>query len=471
MASTQDIITAVKNLDVFLKIPALKGASVRMNKSGKPYAFVGGFNMVFQLTHESKKWAFRVWHVPFGEYQNRFKSIADYLRSKNLPYFAEFIYDKDALLVNGELVDTIRMEWLEGVLLKEYLENHLSDPIKLNELADNFLEMCKDLEINQIAHGDLQEGNIIITPEGKIRLIDYDSVCIPDLQGAKELVTGYKGYQHPSRFKGGRTSLKADFFSELIIYITILALSERPELWDKYQLKDTPYLLFSENDFENFEQSDIYKDLSQLSRKIVRLLAVIKAYLAVLDYTDLKPFYLYLEPPKIITFEADSTAIIYGGEITISWNVENSLGVTLDNGIGDVPEKGNIQLKPKEAAELTLTALGFGSDVKESILLNVFPTPIIKSLVINTPEITSTTHIEIKSPEFPNINLGVDQVSNSIKLDNSIIIAIDENNFKSLDPKFDDKRIKGKGLKRLFSSVTKNRNLTEKLKNRSNEKN
>lgn len=208
----QDIVTAILNSDTFLKVPELKGAKPRLNKNGSPYAFTGGFNMVFQLQHQNKKWAFRVWHVPMGEHTDRYRKISKYLSEKKLPYFADFIYDEKGILVNGNLLDTIRMEWLEGKLLKEYLEENLGNKNKLTKLANDFLEMCKTLRENKISHGDLQEGNILIDRNGNIKLVDYDSICIPEIEGQKELVTGLKGYQHPSRFKAEKASLKADFF-------------------------------------------------------------------------------------------------------------------------------------------------------------------------------------------------------------------------------------------------------------------
>jgi serine/threonine protein kinase len=103
--------------------------------------------------------------------------------------------------------------------------------------------MCKTLRENKISHGDLQEGNILIDRNGNIKLVDYDSICIPEIEGQKELVTGLNGYQHPSRFKAGKASLKADYFSELVIYLSILALSENSNLWNKYQVKDTSILI------------------------------------------------------------------------------------------------------------------------------------------------------------------------------------------------------------------------------------
>jgi hypothetical protein len=54
----------------------------------------------------------------------------------------------------------------------------------------------------------------------------------------------------------------------LVIYLSILALSENSNLWNKYQVKDTQYLLFTETDFEDFANSEIYNDLQKLSNSI-----------------------------------------------------------------------------------------------------------------------------------------------------------------------------------------------------------
>lgn len=473
MANKQDILTSIKNLDLFLKVPALNGAKARINKNGNPFVYVGGFNMVFQLTHKSKKWAFRVWHVPMGENEERYLKISKYLTSKKLPYFAEFIYDEKGILINGELVDTIRMEWLDGMLFKEFIEKNLSNSTGLVSLADNFLIMCQDLRDNQISHGDLQEGNILITEKGDIKLVDYDSICIPEIEEQKELVTGLKGYQHPSRFKGGKASLKADYFSELIIYLSILGIAEKPELWDKYQVKDTQYLLFSEIDFEDLENSKIYKDLSGLSLKIDKLLAILIEYLKTTLYTELKPFSLYLAPTVITTFTSDKKVLIQGSEISLSWEVANALKVFLNNGVNEVEHSGTIILKPQDKFEYILTAIGFNETVVKKLEIKVFPTPIIKSIQIPIPLFEKTTNLAVNLPKFPNIELGINKFSNNLNVNfnNNADSSFEEIKFNKLDKNFSNLNEKKGGLKQVFQAVNNSRIISKIFNNQPNEKN
>jgi len=376
--SKQDIITAIKNSDTFLRVPELQGAKPRLNKNGNPFAFVGGFNMVFQLEHQNKKWAFRVWHVLMGEHTNRYRKISKYLSEKKLPYFADFIYEEKGILVNGKLLDTIRMEWLEGKLLKEYLEENLGNKNKLTKLANDFLEMFKTLRENKISHGDLQEGNILIDRNGNINLVDYDSICITEIEGQKELVTGLKGYQHPSRFKVGKASLKADYFSELVIYISILALSENSNLWNKYQVKDTQYLLFTETDFEDFVNSEIYKDLQKLSNSIKSLTRILNSYLSEINYLNLTSFEHYLKAPIIINFGTNEKKVLKGETIELSWNIENYDKISINNGVGNVTGKHSLSVSPTNTTTYKLIAENAFDKTENELTVTVLPLPKVK---------------------------------------------------------------------------------------------
>ena len=292
MPNKNDIINAVKNSKIFLKIPSLQGADVKRKLNDQPLFFTGGFNMVFKLTKNDETWALRVWHTGFKQQKDRFRAISNYLELQNLPYFADFIYDEKGLLVAGEFIDTIRMKWFDYDSLKDYIEKNLRDKRRLQNLANAFLIMCEDLHKHRISHGDLQHGNILVDNYGNIKLIDYDSVCVPNIAGENELVTGLRGYQHPSRLNSiNKASLKADYFSELIIYLSLCGFAENPELWHKFNVKDTEVLLFSEEDFKNFQYSDVYAELYSIkSCRIHDLLSVCIDYLSKSSYLDLEHF-------------------------------------------------------------------------------------------------------------------------------------------------------------------------------------
>ena len=94
--------------------------------------------------------------------------------------------------------------------------------------------MCIDLHKNNISHGDLQHGNILICEnrDGKptLKLVDYDSLYVPTMgKKFKDSITGLKDYQHPARQTAVHVSShKTDYFSELVIYLSLIAIAENP---------------------------------------------------------------------------------------------------------------------------------------------------------------------------------------------------------------------------------------------------
>lgn len=59
----------------------------------------------------------------------------------------------------------IKMEYLEG-----YQAIH-------DTRADELDTVAKLLKDNNISHGDINSGNIMVSPEGDIKLIDFDQAC------------------------------------------------------------------------------------------------------------------------------------------------------------------------------------------------------------------------------------------------------------------------------------------------------
>ncbi len=124
------------------------------------------------------------------------------------------------------------MRWIEGLKLNEYIYQHKSDKdILKKKLAGDFITMCKKLHEKSIAHGDLQHGNILVDSNGNIYLIDYDSMFVPSLEKERDIIKGKDDYQHPNRKANKYANCKLDYFSELIIYISILAISEKSLHW------------------------------------------------------------------------------------------------------------------------------------------------------------------------------------------------------------------------------------------------
>jgi len=317
LPSKENIIDAVKDASNIME-PKIKGFTPETVQQGLLKGnlkfYTGGFGIVLTMSKNDKKYAFKVWYVDVNQLEFRLKEIQTYLQQKNLPYFVDFSFNSEGLNIPASihedhsqgdcLMKTLVMQWIEGDSLKDHLDKLLSyspsiHTTEVKELAEQMKKMFADLHAAHISHGDLQHGNIMVTQEqGKnmVKLIDYDSLYVPTLKGCKQTTSGLGGYQHPDRISGkaGNTSTeKDDYFSEKVIYTSLLILSECPELWkdSKLNVDDNDYgLLFREEDYKNFSDSYVYQyAMSHCSLETNKLLNEIREDLSK-DVSTIRPF-------------------------------------------------------------------------------------------------------------------------------------------------------------------------------------
>ena len=347
MISIPDIKTSISNgliLDGFIK-----NGKFETDSRGRLKMFAGGFTVVFPTSVNGEKWGFRCWHNDLGNLRSHFEILSEELNKINCPYFCDFVYEDEGILVNALKYPTTRMRWVDGIDIKKFLCEHRKEKVRLKKLASKFLKMACELHQLGIAHGDLQHGNILVDKNDNLFLIDYDSMYLPSLKGQGDIIAGLKGYQHPKRADNINASEKLDYFSELIIYTSIVGVAERPEFVEKYNLKDSEQMLFTPDDFTDIEQSEIFKDLKELKGIFPRLLEVLKQYLSEDDINNLEPFDAlmakYYPDPKILYFEADrGNKVIVGTEGKIIWTVENTSELYLNDESIEVYQKSHQEL-------------------------------------------------------------------------------------------------------------------------------
>jgi len=216
----------------------------------------------------------RCWHAEVSDAKERTQLIAEALKDSGLPYFVGFDYYEDGIMTPQGLQPIVVMDWVEAVSLKKFLAEHLQDANIINELAENFKSMVEDLHQHHMSHGDLQHGNIMVKPDKKLVLVDYDSMYVPALKGKSDEIKGLPGYQHLARWDNEKVSEKADYFSELVIYLSLKALAKMPALWNDLKMEDTETMIFSGEDIKSKGSSGIFRRLktdSELAPLVDRL--------------------------------------------------------------------------------------------------------------------------------------------------------------------------------------------------------
>lgn len=286
----QDIINSA-SVPALIKDDFIKNGTFARTRNGDLQACVGGFSIVFPVEVQGNKWAFRCWHHTLDEAQARIKLLSSELSKIQLPYFIDFVYSDQGIVVNGRTYPTTRMKWINGRNIKDYICHYKNDAGRICRLAKEFYIMTQALHEQSIAHGDLQHENILVNQYGKIFLIDYDSMFVPALSyfNAVNTTNGKDGYQHPARINCKYASKKLDYFSEVVILISILAIAYNPKLVEKYDFEDSDCMLFQKSDFKDIVHSAIYKDLSSIQGDFNVLLKVLVYYLKKNNIEELDP--------------------------------------------------------------------------------------------------------------------------------------------------------------------------------------
>lgn len=203
----------------------------------------------------------------FADQQSRYQAIDRHLRAVSFPHKVGFEYQPKGIRIHGEWYPILKMEWVPGVLLNEYVESLVGREAALQKLADDWLALLRAMKAARIAHGDLQHGNVLIA-DGKLRLIDYDGMYVPALAGMGSHELGHPSYQHPRRGPDDYGP-EMDRFAALVIHVAILAVACEPSLWRRFNNGDN--LLFRRNDFLQPADSPVFDALLQLNdREVVR---------------------------------------------------------------------------------------------------------------------------------------------------------------------------------------------------------
>src|SRR5207244_4291206 len=129
--------------------------------------------------------------------------------------------------------------------------------------------LVRHLEAAQMAHGDLQHGNILVRG-GSIHLVDYDGMWVPALSGRHATEIGHRAYQHPERSEQDYGQ-EIDRFSALVIYLSLAALARDVTLWERFHTGDN--LIFVREDFLQVGRSAIWQQLRRIGSGEIEELA------------------------------------------------------------------------------------------------------------------------------------------------------------------------------------------------------
>jgi hypothetical protein len=142
----------------------------------------------------------------------------------------------------------LRMNWINGTTLTRWIDQNIDNSAGLANVARQFDLLIDSLAAAGIAHGDLQHGNLLVADDGSLRLVDYDGIYFPGLDGLPTDEVGHPNYQPPGR-SNTDYGPAMDRFSSWLISLSLKAVVADPTLWDKLNPDHDEYLLLNQVDY------------------------------------------------------------------------------------------------------------------------------------------------------------------------------------------------------------------------------
>jgi WD40 repeat protein len=266
---SQDYNEAVQNPRTSFADPELRDGTATAGPLGLPLPRSGNFADVYQFkSPRGQTWAVKCFtrHVP--GLQERYTRIATHLRAARLPFTVRFTFLEKGIRVRSDWYPVLKMQWVEGFTLNEFVRTHADRPDYLRALLGLWVRLSRRLREAKIAHADLQHGNILLVPAASanklsVKLIDYDGMWVPALAGTPSGEVGHPAYQHPARIRDRVYSSDVDRFPHLVIATALRATAVAGKrLWDRFDNGDS--LLFRESDFADPDRSQLFRALWDL---------------------------------------------------------------------------------------------------------------------------------------------------------------------------------------------------------------
>jgi len=269
---------AIQNLRSSVSDDELRGGEPVVNALGIPIPFSGNFADVYKVycPKTGNTWAVKCFTRETPGLRDRYRQISEHLRRARLPFTVGFEFVEPGIRIRREWYPFLKMQWVEGLALNDFVEKYVDNPKTLRQLLGLWVKLAARLRRAEMAHADLQHGNVLLVPMPRgqlaLKLIDYDGMYVPALSGRRTGELGHPCYQHPQRLREGVYSAEVDRFSHLAIYCAVRSLAAGGRsLWERFRPEEN--LLFREPDFASPADSEVFHTLCESREADVRALA------------------------------------------------------------------------------------------------------------------------------------------------------------------------------------------------------
>ena len=232
-----------------------------------PVFLAGNFAGVFKVvTKDGEHLAIKCFTREVPNLPRRYAAVAKFCRTAQCPYVVPLQFLSAEVFVTSRVAPhadyaVVTMPWIDGRSIGAVAEIlcQRGNAAALAGLTRAWSRLCLDLLQRGIAHGDLKHDNILVSQDGRLKLIDYDSMYLPELKGLPSTMLGGINFQHPKR-DVRHFDAAIDHFSMLVILLSLRALTFGPELFRRHHNGEN--LILTKDDFTRPEGSDLLKVLA-----------------------------------------------------------------------------------------------------------------------------------------------------------------------------------------------------------------
>lgn len=163
-----------------------------------------------------------------GFFRGRFQQERQILAGLSHPGIARFI-DCGA---DCDGRSFLAMEFVDGQSLASYLESGGLSLQRKVELFSGIVEAVQYLHSRLVVHGDLKPGNVMVTPEGATKLLDFGTARLLEGGSTTELTRLLltPTYASPEQKRGEGSSVAGDIYSLGRLFQEMMGSSSEPDL-------------------------------------------------------------------------------------------------------------------------------------------------------------------------------------------------------------------------------------------------
>jgi len=242
--------------------PELAAGTLATSGLGLPIVLGGGFALTYTVSMKTRKFAVRCFHRYVPDLKQRYAEISDVIGGLKSEHFVSFEYQREGVRVRSGLYPVVKMAWAEGPTLGTFIEDNYDDGAAMRSLWSSFRELARFLAERGIAHGDLENGNLVVRNGGCLTLIDYDGMYVPGMALGNGNELGHAHFQHPGRTPD-HFGPRMDDFSFILIDLSLDAVARDPSLHERFYNGDDN-ILFQKPDFEDPGTSPVFRELRRI---------------------------------------------------------------------------------------------------------------------------------------------------------------------------------------------------------------